>query len=226
MGRMAIPFAPNTLERSLPRRARTVLAAVLGALFLTATSSVADPGDVYARMQHLNPALHSYQASVRVEVVTHSFPFLSPTLDGTVYFRSPDQNAVEFKTVPVLANQLKKVVVQLEPASEWPRIYTVTPGGDDGTTSTFRLVRKKHGRIDHVDVSVDDKTATVTGMTYVYNDNGGTISFTQTWVAIDGNYVLKSQMGKVDIPHYNADVTSTFSDYKLNVEVPDTVFAS
>jgi hypothetical protein len=63
-------------------------------------------------------------------------------------------------------------------------------------------------------------------MTYTSNDNGGTISFTQTWIAIDGNYVLKSQAGKVDIPHYNADVTSTFSDYKLNVEVPDAVFAS
>jgi outer membrane lipoprotein-sorting protein len=219
---MAIPFVSHGPGRSLAARFATMLAAVL----MMAAPSAADQNDVYERMQHINPALHSYEASVRVAVVSHSFPFLSPTLDGTVYFRSPDQNAVEFKTVPVIANQLKKVVVQLEPASEWPRIYTVTPVADDGTTSTFRLVRKKHGRIDHVDVSVDDKTATVTGMTYYYNDNGGTISFTQTWVAIDGNYVLKSQAGKVDIPHYNADVTSTFSDYKLNVEVPDTVFAS
>jgi len=214
---MAISFAPAVLGRSL--------AAAL-AVVLMAAPSAADQNDVYARMQRINPALHSYEASVRVAVVTHSFPYLSPTLDGTVYFRSPDKNAVEFKTVPVIANQLKKVVVQLEPASEWPRIYTVTPAGDDGTTSTFRLVRKKHGRIDHVDVSVDDQTATVTGMTYVYNDNGGSISFTQTWLEIDGNYVIKSQTGKVDIPHYNADVTSTFSDYKLNVEVPDAVFSS
>jgi outer membrane lipoprotein-sorting protein len=219
---MAIPFVQPPRGRSLAGRA----AAVLTAALLTVAPCAADQSDVYARMQRINPALHSYEASVRVEVVTHSFPFLSPTLDGTVYFRSPDQNAVEFKTVPVIANQLKKVVVQLEPASEWPRIYTVTPAGDDGTTSTFRLVRKKHGRIDHVDVSVDDKTATVSAMTYVYNDNGGSISFNQTWVDIDGNYVLKSQTGKVDIPHYSADVTSTFSDYKLNVEVPDTVFAS
>jgi len=219
---MAIPFLPAALRRSVAARAAAACIATL----LTAAPSAADQSDVYARMQHINADLHSYQANVRVAVVTHSFPYLSPTLDGTVYFRSPDRNAVEFKTVPVIANQLKKVVVQLEPASEWPRIYNVTPAGDDGTTSTFRLVRKKHGRIDHVDVSVDDSTATVTAMTYVYNDNGGTISFTQTWVAIDGNYVLKSQSGKVDIPHYNADITSTFSDYKLNVEVPDTVFAT
>jgi outer membrane lipoprotein-sorting protein len=214
---MAISFARPALGR---------LIAVLGSAALLMGASGAGQSDVYARMQRINPSLHSYRASVRVAVVTHSFPYLSPTLDGTIYFRSPDQSAVEFKTVPLLASELKKVVAQLEPASEWPRLYEVTPVNDDGTISTFRLVRKKHGRIDHVEVTVDDKTATVASMTYVYNDGGGSISFTQTWDEIDGNYVLKSQTGKVDIPHYNADVTSTFSDYKLNVEVPDTVFAS
>ena len=214
---MAISFARPALGR---------LIAVLGSAALLMGASGAGQSDVYARMQRINPSLHSYRASVRVAVVTHSFPYLSPTLDGTIYFRSPDQSAVEFKTVPLLASELKKVVAQLEPASEWPRLYEVTPVNDDGTISTFRLVRKKHGRIDHVEVTVDDKTATVASMTYVYNDGGGSISFTQTWDEIDGNYVLKSQTGKVDIPHYNADVTSTFSDYKLNVEVHDTVFAS
>ncbi|MGB8267841.1 MAG: hypothetical protein WCE44_16070 [Candidatus Velthaea sp.] len=200
------------------------LAALCGAVLLLAASGAPDQDDVYARMQKLNPTLKSYQANVRVAVVTHSFPFLSPTLAGTVYFKSPDRSAIEFKTIPAIANQVKKIVASLEPASEWPRIYDVTPVSDDGTTSAFRLVRKKHGRIDHVDVTVDDKTATVTGMTYTYNDNGGSISFKQTWDEIDGNFVLQSQTGKVDIPHYNADVTSTFSDYQLNVPVSDTVF--
>ena len=43
---------------------------------------------------------------------------------------------------------------------------------------------------------------------------------------IGGNYVVKTQTGKVDIPHYNADVNSTFSNYKINVPVPDSVFTS
>jgi len=199
------------------------LAVFAATLALTAPSA-ADQSDVYLRMQRLNASLKSYQAKVHVAVVTHSFPFLSPTLDGTVYFKTPDRNAVEFKTVPAIANQVKKLVGSLEPASEWPRLYDVTLVSDDGTTSTFRLVRKKHGRIDHVDVTVDDKTATVTSMAYHYNDNGGFIAFKQTWSEIDGNFDLESQTGKVDIPHYNGDVTSTFSDYKFNVDVPDTVF--
>jgi outer membrane lipoprotein-sorting protein len=201
------------------------LAIVMPALpsFADADSS-ASANEVYLRMQRVNANLQSYTANLHVDVTTHSFPFISPKLDGTAYFKRPDKTAVVFETVPALASQFKKVYPQLESPSEWPTIYDVTPVSDDGTTSTFKLVRKKNGRIDHVDVLVDDKTATVTTMTYIYKD-GGSISFTQTYDTIDGNYVIVSQRGKVDIPHYNADVASTYTNYKLNVAVPDSVFA-
>lgn len=187
------------------------------------TGSGTSAGDVYARMQKINANLKSYTAQLKVDVTTHSFPYLSPSLEGTAYFKRPDKNAVVFNTVPVLASQFKKVYPQMEPPSEWPRIYDVTPVSDDGATSQFKLVRKKNGRIDHVDVKVDDKTATVIGMAYFYKD-GGTVTFSQIYDQIEGNYVLRAQTGKVDLPHYNADVSSTFSNYKLNVNVPDKVF--
>jgi hypothetical protein len=186
------------------------------------------PGDaaaVYARMQRVNAGLRSYQADLRVDITTHGFPFISPSLEGQAYFEEPDKNAVVFDTVPALANAFKKVYPQLEPPSEWPRVYDVTPVSDDGTTAQFRLVRKKNGRIDHVDVTVDDKTATVSSMTYIYKD-GGTISFQQTYTVVDGNYVIAAQTGKVDIPHYSADVASSFSNYRLNVAIDQGVFAT
>jgi hypothetical protein len=189
-----------------------------------ADPSAADTSDIYARMQRVNVNLTSYQADVRVAILTHGPPFISPTLQGKMYFKKPDKNAVVFDTVPFIAQQAKHVVAQLEPPVEWPQVYDVTPTGDDGTTATFRLVRKKNGRIDHVDVSVDDATATVRAMTYFYRDNGGTIAFTQSYDRVGDDYVIKQQNGKVDIPHYNADVTSTFSNYQLNVNVPDAVF--
>ncbi len=201
-----------------------VLFALLAAAAPSAAQS-ADPQAVYARMQRVNVGLHSYQASLHVDVQTHGFPYISPSLDGTAYYQQPDRNAVVFETVPALANQFKKVFPQLEPPSEWPRVYDVTPLADDGTTAQFRLVRKKNGRIDHVDVTVDDRTATVTGMTYAYKD-GGSIAFQQTYAQIDGNYVIKTQTGKVDIPHYSADVASSFTNYRLNVKIDDRVFAT
>ena len=127
--------------------------------------------------------------------------------------------------MPALASQFKKVYPQLEPPSEWSQTYDVTPVSDDGTTAQFRLVRKKNGRIDHVDVAVDDRTATVTSMAYIYKD-GGTISFQQTYAVLDGNYVIKSQSGKVDLPQYHADVASSFTNYKLNVRIDQQVFAT
>jgi outer membrane lipoprotein-sorting protein len=203
------------------------------ALVLVAASSAGvradapagDPAAVYARMQQVDAGLQSYQADLRVDVMTHGFPFISPSLQGKAYFERPDKNAVVFDTVPALASAFKKVYPQLEPPSEWPRVYDVTPLSDDGTTASFRLVRKKNGRIDHVDVTVDDRTATVASMTYIYKD-GGTISFQQTYVLVDGNYVIASQTGRVDIPHYSADVASTFSNYQLNVKIDPGVFAT
>ncbi len=188
-------------------------------------ASGGDAAAVYVRMQHVNADLKSYQADLHVDVTTHGFPYISPSLDGKAYFQQPDKNAVVFETVPALASQFKKVYPQLEPPSEWPEIYDVTPVADDGTVSQFRLVRKKNGRIDHVDVAVDDRTATVTSMAYVYKD-GGTISFQQTYAVMGGNYVIKSQTGKVDIPHYSADVASSFSNYKLNVRIDQQVFSN
>jgi hypothetical protein len=205
---------------------------LLAALALTAPglaapgpAQVGDPAAVYARMQRVNANLHSYQADLHVDVTTHGFPYISPSLDGTAYYEQPDRSAVVFQTVPALADQFKKVYPQLEPPSEWPRVYDVSPLSDDGTTAHFRLVRKKNGRIDHVDVTVDDATATVSSMAYFYKD-GGSISFDQTYAQIDGNYVIKTQTGKVDIPHYSADVASTFSNYHLNVKIDPTVFAT
>src|SRR6202011_3414126 len=126
-------------------------------------------------------------------------------------------------SVPALAGQLKKVVGQMEQPAEWPKLYDVSPTGDDGTSATFKLVRKKNGRIDHVDVKVDDKTATVTEMTYFYKESegGGSIKFSNQYEQMSGNFVVKTQTGKVDIPHYNADISSTFANYKLNVPVSD-----
>jgi hypothetical protein len=180
--------------------------------------------DLYARMQRVNTGLNSYQSDVSVHVEMHTIPFLNQTFEGKAFYKKPDKAAVEFNTVPVLAGLLKKVVGQIETPSDWPKLYEVTKVSDDGSVAAFKLVRKKNGRIDHVDVKVDDKTATVSEMTYVYKEDGGTIRFVNQYDQISGNYVLKTQTGKVDIPHYNADLNSTFANYKLNVPVSDKVF--
>ncbi len=209
----------------MPKRTRTSLSLAIAALLAVSWPSPgAAQSDLYARMQHVNSSLSSYEADVRVAIQLHTFPFLSPTLEGKAYYKHPDKTAVKFDTVPALAGQLKKVVGQMEQPSEWDQLYEVTQTGDDGSVATFRLVRKKNGRIDHVDVKVDDKTATVTEMVYFYKDDGGTIRFDNVYDQIDGSYVIRQQTGKVDVPHYNADISSSFDHYKLNVPLDDKLF--
>jgi len=206
------------------RRSFAFLAAAAFVAFAAPSVPASAQEDLYARMQRVNTGLNTYQADITVAIKMNSFPYLSPTLEGKAYYKKPDKSAVQFQSVPALAGQLKKVVGQMEPPSDWPKLYDVTKTSDDGSTAMFKLVRKKNGRIDHVDVKVDDKTATVSEMTYVYKDDGGTIKFTNQYDQVAGNFLVKSQTGKVDIPHYNADINSTFANYKINIPVSDAVF--
>ena len=190
------------------------------------STSAAGAAAVYGRMQKVNAGLTSYTASLKLDIASHSFPYLSPKLTGTAYYKKPDKNAIHFDQVPALADKFQSVYPQIEPPAEWNATYLVTPLSDDGTNSTFKLVRRKNGRIDHIDVKVDDKTATIATMTWFYKEDagGGSISLSQEYMPVGGNYVVKSATGHVDIPKFNADIVSAFSDYKINVAVADRVF--
>jgi len=176
------------------------------------------------RMADANPSLQSYTASLHVVIVMHSMPFLSPALDGNYYYRRPDKQAVVFQTVPLLAEQFKKVYPNVDPPATWPQRYDISVIDESSGTTTLRLVPKRHGRVAHLDVVVDDANAMPTSFTWAYVD-GGSVTFRQQYAVVGGSYIVKSQNGRVDLPSYNADVTSTFSDFKLNVPIPDSVFS-
>jgi len=180
--------------------------------------------DLYRRMLGLNADMRSYKATVHVDVALKTFPYLSPSLDGNAYYEQPDRQAIVFDTVPALASQFKKVYPNVDPPGRWPGLYDATVLGDQGGITTFRLTPKRTGRIAHLDVKVDDGTATTRGYTWTYND-GGYVSFDQTVKNVGRDYLVDRQSGHVDFPSYKADVVSNFSNYQLNVAIPHDVFA-
>ena len=103
------------------------------------------------------------------------------------------------------------------------RLYDVSQLSDDGTSTVFRLIPKKNGRIEHLDVKADDTNATIKEYTWTYKD-GGFVPFDQTFETISGNLLPEKQTGHVELPSYKADVTSVFSNYQLNVQIADSVF--
>ena len=209
----------------LTLRVLTAIAMLAFALPSLGAAQTGDPGPLLKRMAQVNPKLRSYSAQTHVNIALHSFPFLAPSLDGTVYYRQPDKQAIVFDTVPALAAQFQKIYPKFDPPSEWDALYTISIQAADATATTLRLVPRKAGRVSHLDVRVDNATAMPSDYTWTYTD-GGAVTFEQQYLQIDGNYLVKSQAGRVDLPSYKADVTSTFTNYKLNVPIPDTVFQS
>ena len=186
--------------------------------------AVPNAGDLYRRMLAINAKLKSYTASVTLDIKMTSFPYLSPELTGTAYYKQPDKRAVVFDTVPVLAEQAKKVYPKVEEPVDWPKVYTITPISNEGGLTTFRLIPKKNGRVEHLDVKIDDGNATVGGYTWTYKD-GGYVTFEQTFKTIEGNYLPERLSGRVELPSYKANITSALSNYKLTVAIADSVFA-
>ncbi len=199
-------------------------AAALAAV-LAATPAAAAPGsDLLARMAALNPNLHAFTATVHAHVAMKSFPFVSADLVGTYYYQEPDKTKVVFTSgVPLLAQQFSRLYARIESPSHWRDVYAVTLVSDDGRTAVFRLVPRKHGNVDRIDATVDEKNATVSSLRWNYA-NGGYAQMSNRYGQAGGNTVVRSQSGHVDEPGYVADVSSTIDDYKINPELPQGVF--
>ena len=209
-----------------PRLRPTLLLAtlLLGALAGPAHAQANAADALLKRMAQVNPGLQSYTATAHVDIALHTFPYLSPGLDVNYYYNAPDKQALVFNTVPVIAQQFQKVYPRLDPPATWPSLYNFSVIGGDANATMLRLVPKRHGRVEHLDVKVENATALPSSFTWTYDD-GGSVSFDQQYVHVQGDYLIKLQTGKVDLPSYKADVTSTFSNFKVNVPVPDSVFA-
>lgn len=188
--------------------------------------AVATVATLLARMEAVNPNLHSFTAALHAHVVMKSFPFLSADLVGTYYYEEPDKNKVIFTGgVPLVAQQFDKLYAHIESPSQWQELYVVTIVSDDGRTAIFKLVPRKRGNVEHIDATVDDESATVTSMRWNY-DNGGYAQMANRYGRVERNLVVESQTGHVEEPGYVADITSTIGDYKINPTLPDSVFAS
>jgi outer membrane lipoprotein-sorting protein len=207
-------------------RFRTPIVGLLAALLCAAAPGpAASPGGLLDRMASLNPNLRAFTATLHAHVTMKSFPFLSADLVGTYYYKQPDKYKVAFTSgVPLIAQQFDKLYAHIEPPSRWRDLYAVTVVSDDGATTTFRLVPRKRGNVEHIDATADDRTATVTSLRWNYY-NGGNAEMTNHYSHQGGNVVVASQTGHVAEPGYVADISSTIDDYKLNAPLSDDIFA-
>ena len=186
-----------------------------------------DPATILARVEERNPTLSSYQGRMHVDLRMTSFPFIRQHLDGTTYYKRPSNYEVVFDRVPALARGFDKMFTDIGDPANWEKRFVITYVGEHEYKGRqdleLRLVQRVRGMIDHETVLVDPEAWTIDSIRYDYY-NGGHITMTQTFREVGGYSMLAEQNAEIAIPYAKAVAHGTYSDYKTNVAVDDSVF--
>ncbi|HVS46953.1 MAG TPA: hypothetical protein VMS32_09830 [Verrucomicrobiae bacterium] len=188
----------------------------------------ATPADVIQKMVDRNPSLQTFRSRVHVNVRMLNFPFLAPKLDGTSYFKRPDNYVVDFDRMPGYAKGFSKLFDDVGDPSSWGKDQNVVLDGraslNGRTAIVLRLTKKIPSSILAYTLAfVDPKTYDLEQMEWHYT-SGGTIVMTQTY-RLQGTFaVISSQHATIDIPHIHAVADSTYGPYETNVAFADAVF--
>lgn len=191
----------------------------------------APPQDAHAvieRMVSSEPGLLSYRARVHVAVHMLSFPYLSPDLDGTSYYKRPASYEVVFDSVPFYLKGFSRLFADMGQPQSWERDQNVVLVGtrlEDGQPLlVLRMTKKIHSDIlDHTDAYVDPRSYELLRMVWHYR-SGGQIVMTQTYRNDHGFVVPAAQHASIDIPHVRAVGDAVYAGYQINVVVDDGVF--
>lgn len=195
---------------------------------LAQTPSAPDAHAIIRQILERNPSLASFQTRVHVRVRMLNFPFVSLGLDGTSYYRRPDNYEVVFDRVPGYASGLKHVFAHIADPASWERDWNVACTGlhaIDGRSLLQLQMTKKipSPSVRETDAFVDPASFSIARMEWHYF-NGGSIVMTQTY-KVEGSYwVIASQHADIHIPHVRAVADATYDSYQTNVALDDTVF--
>jgi anti-anti-sigma factor len=229
------PSAATVRRSGRHGRGRFVAALAAGAFALgslltnrASADTEPSPAELVASVAGANAAMQSYEAAVKVDFHLRSFPFVSEHLDGTTYFKRPDDFEVVFDKVPAYAKGFDRLYSDIDDPSSWERRFDLSYVGDktfEGHQDVVvRLVQKVRGMIDHEDVAIDPAAQHIDGMEWHYY-NGGVIQMTQQYQHVGGFEVLAKQHAVIVIPFVHAAADASYSDYKTNVAIDDSVFS-
>ena len=213
-------------------------AAILAALFLFSAAPVRaqgsapsqtpdDPASIIARIVARNPDLGSYQSRVHIDIRMTSFPFLREHLDGSTYFKRPNNYEVAFDRVPGYAKGFEKLYTDIGAPANWEKHFLIMVVGTQDFEGhqdiELRMVQRVRGMIDHETVLVDPAAWAIDELNYHYY-TGGVIAMTQHFQMIEGHSMLAAQDARIAIPHVRAVAHGTYGAYRVNVAIDDAVF--
>lgn len=204
------------------------LAGSLAAPASAASGAQSSPDSVLAGIAARNPSLQSFQARVHVNVHMLTFPWLSPNLDGTSYYKRPANYEVVFDRVPSYAHGINKLFGDIDDVAAWEKYSNIFYDGvqtiDGKPMYALRMTKKIYSdQIADTIAYVDPSTYQVLRMDWHYR-NGGNITMTQTYRQQGQYNVVSTQHVDIHIPRVHAVADATYGQYQTNVAVSDSVF--
>ncbi|HEY9084827.1 MAG TPA: hypothetical protein VIN40_02660 [Candidatus Tyrphobacter sp.] len=209
--------------------ASIVLAAIAVPVAASAPPNLRDAHAVIGRMLSSNPTLVSYRARVHIALHMLNFPFLSPQLDGTTYYKRPGSYEVVFDRVPFYMKGFSRLFEDAGDAATWERDQDVvllgTQEEEGRRLLVLRMTKKIHSDVlDYTDAFIDARTYQLVRMEWHYH-SGGTIVITQAYREQSGYLVPSEQHAAIDIPHVRAVGDATYGSYQVNVAVSEAIFS-
>ena len=225
--------APQPVRPASRKRRRLVAAFALGLLAFGSlggrgiVAAPESPAELVRNVVAQNAEMESYEAQVSVDFRLRSFPYASQHLDGTTYFKRPDNFEVVFDKVPSYAKGFEKLYSDIDDPTSWERRFDMSLVGarnvDGHSDLVVRLVQKVRGMIDHEDVAIDPSAWRIDEMEWHYY-NGGTIAMSQQYQSVGRFTVLARQHATIRIPFVHAAADATYTDYRTNVAIDASVF--
>jgi hypothetical protein len=186
-----------------------------------AQTSEAGADPVFQKMLGVNKGLASYKAHI---VVQTRLPLGSFILRGTLYGRD-EQSKVIFDNVPAIARSSVENQPSIGAASSWRKQYAISVASRTADATTYHLVPLAQGDVRSIDAVVQNASGLV--QRYVWsNKNGMTITSDQTYDSVGGYQLVHTTSTKTRGGGVRADSETTFTDYELNVSLPDSIFAA
>jgi hypothetical protein len=188
-----------------------------------------DAGGVIAKMVGRNPTLDSYRTRVHVNVHMTSFPNFAPTLDGTSYYKRPDEYEVVFDRVPGYAKGFSRLFNDVGDPGSWPKLNDIVVDSrvelNGRPMIVLRLTKKIHSDIlAYALAFVDEQNYTLPQMEWHYT-NGGVITMTQQYRSEGAYSLISSQHATIHIPFVHAVADASYAPYQTNVPVDSQVFS-
>ena len=217
----------QTTKRFVAILAAVAFMATAPAFAQSPSPATLNAAEVIKRVNARNPALQTFQTRMHVQVRMTSFPFLSPHLDGTAYYKRAGNYEIVFDKVPFYAKGIDKLFADIADPSGWVADSNIvyrgiqTVGGKPYLV--LRMTKKIYSdQIKDTIAYVDPTTYGIARMDWHYL-NGGSIVMTQTYRNEAGYNFVSSQHADI---HYRvrAVADSGFDRYKTNVPLADSVF--